>query len=418
MCCAAVSGAQQRSGDNAAAAAANADVISSGAVAADGIARRSSSGLNAGRSGGAAGGLHGTAAAAAAAAAAAGGSGGSRGGTGSGQMQQRGGSFRSGGGVGPGEQEAISQEDDSEPVTKGASSGKGGRSGSGGRKSGSVLGAAGAAMLGVTGGEGGAEAEGEGPPGAMGDTEQLGDADEVDYEGLMSGRRSDGGVGDEGGDPVGLCAPIMPRRVRHVPRQSSAINLGTRVGPAEMKRMAAELDSLKGENQLLQMQLQRMQHMQAGPQQQQQQHAAPGGRETGQCSPHAELSAAGAAGGGAGGSSGTRLDALEREMNVLKQQVGCAGVGFFKLQACMEHAACASQLELLVDIFVSGVGSLRVLRQACGAHAHHAVCLLAHLAAKTGLDLCAEASLPDVWACLFAVVSAVLLLLLLLPAAW
>jgi hypothetical protein len=238
-------------------------------------------------------------------------------------MQQRGGSFRSGGGVAPGEQEAISQEDDSEPVTKGASSGKGGRSGSGGRKSGSVAGAAGAAMLGVTGGEGGAEAEGEAPPGAMGDTEQLGDADEVDYEGLMTGRRSDEGAGEEGGDPVGMCAPIMPRRVRHVPRQSSAINLGTRVGPAEMKRMAAELNSLKGENQLLQMQLQRMQQLQPGPQQQQ--HAAAGGRETGQCSPQAEGSAAGAAGAGAGGSSGSRLDALEREMAVLKQQVRCAG---------------------------------------------------------------------------------------------
>jgi hypothetical protein len=158
----------------------------------------------------------------------------------------------------------------------------------------------------------------------MGDTEQLMDADEVDYDGLIPGRRSDEGVGEEGGDPVGMCAPIMPRRVRHVPRQSSAINLGTRVGPAEMKRMAAELDSLKGENQLLQMQMQRMQQMQAGPQQQQ--HAAAGGRETGQCSPQAEGSAAGAAGGGAAGSSGTRLDALEREMAVLKQQVCCAGV--------------------------------------------------------------------------------------------
>lgn len=323
-----MSGAQQRSGDAAAAAAANADVISSGAVAADGTARRTSS-VN--RSAGAAGGgSHGTAAAAAAAAA--GGSGGSRGNTGSGQL--RGGSFRSGGGVAPGEQEAISQEDDSEPVpSKGASSGRGGRSGSGGRKSGSVpCGAAGGAMLGVTGGEGAADAEGEPLAGAVtGDNEQLGDADDADadYDGMMTGRRSDEGVGEEGGDAAMMCAPIMPRRVRQVPRQSSAINLGTRAGPAEMKRMAAEVESLRGENQLLHMQLQRMQQQQtvaqAGGGSQQQQPAAAGGRETGgQYSPQAEGSAAGCAGAGAGGGGGSssRLDALEREMAVLKQQVG------------------------------------------------------------------------------------------------
>jgi hypothetical protein len=310
------SGLQQRSGDAAAAAAAaNADIISSGAVAADGTARRTSS-LGGGRSTGAAGGSHGTAAAAAAAAAAAGGSGGSKGNTGSGQL--RGGSFRSGGGVAPGEQEAISQEDDSEPVTKG-SSGKGGRSGSGGRKSGSVPGAAGGAMLGVTGGEGGADAEGDALPGAVGDNDQL---DEVDYEGLMAGRLSGEGILDEAGDLVGMGAPILHRRVRHVPRQSSAINLGTRVGPAEMKRMAAEMESLRGENHLLQMQLQRLQQqgLPAG-QQQQQQHAA----AAGQHSPQAEGSAAGAAGAAAGASSGSRLDALEREMAVLRQQV-CRGV--------------------------------------------------------------------------------------------
>lgn len=290
--------------------------------------------------------LYGGRASAAAVAAAAGGSGGSRGATGSGQL--RGTSFPSGGGVAPGEQEAISQEDDSEPVTKGASSGKGGRSGSGGRKSGSIPGAAGAAMLGVTGGEGGAEAGGdaEGLPGAVGDNEQLGDAGEVDYEGMTAGRRSDEGLGDEGADPASMCAPIMPRRVRHVPRQSSAINLGTRVGPAEMKRMAAELDSLKGENQLLQMQLQRLQQMQAGSQQHQhqQQGFAAGGREMGQCSPQAEGSAAGAAAGAAGGSSGTRLDALEREMAVLKQQVRAMLLTVDVALACRSFVAAAADL--------------------------------------------------------------------------
>lgn len=274
------------------------------------------------------GGSHGTAAAAAAAAAAAGGSGGSRGG-GGGSGMLRGASFPSGGiGVGPGEQEAVSQEDDSEPVTK-ASSGRGGRSGSGGRKSGSVPGAAGGAMLGITGGEGGADAEG-GPlqDVAMGDNEQQGDADEVDYEGMMgSGRRSDEGIADDGGDAGGFAAPIMPRRVRHVPRQSSAINLGTRVGPAEMKRLAAELESVNRENQLLQMQLQRMQHGQHMQQAAAAAAAAGGqqGMQQGQCSPTAEGSAAGDRGdrGGGGGfnSSGSRLDALEREMALLKQQV-------------------------------------------------------------------------------------------------
>lgn len=357
----AVSGAQQRSGDAAAAAAANADVISSGAVAADGTARRTSS-VN--RSAGAAGGgSHGTAAAAAAAAAAAGGSGGSRGNTGSGQL--RGGSFRSGGGVAPGEQEAISQEDDSEPVTKGASSGRGGRSGSGGRKSGSVPGAAGAAMLGVTGGEGAADAEGEPLGGAVGDNEQLGDADadDAEYDGLMTGRRSDEGVGEEGADAALMCAPIMPRRVRQVPRQSSAINLGTRAGPAEMKRMAAEVESLRGENQLLHMQLQRMQQQQhqqqaaqagGGGGSQQQPAAAAGGRETGQCSPQAEGSAAGAGAGagGGGGSSRSRLDALEREMAVLKQQVGCWCLPC-GARLHMHHAAvcCAfTQLPFAADV--------------------------------------------------------------------
>jgi hypothetical protein len=85
-----------------------------------------------------------------------------------------------------------------------------------------------------------------------------------------------------------------------------------------MKRMAAEMESLKGENHLLQMQLQRLQQ----GQQQQQQHAA----AAGQHSPQAEGSAAGAAGAAAGASSGSRLDALEREMAVLRQQVGACGI--------------------------------------------------------------------------------------------
>jgi hypothetical protein len=181
----------------------------------------------------------------------------------------------------------------------------------------------------------------------VGDNEQLGDAgadDCADYDGLMTGRRSDEGVGEEGGDAAMMCAPIMPRRVRQVPRQSSAINLGTRAGPAEMKRMAAEMESLRGENQLLHMQLQRMQQQQApqaggGSQQQQQQAAAAGARDMGQYSPQAEGSAAGAgAGGGGGNSSGSRLDALEREMAVLKQQVGLF------LGACLAGSAAPTQL--------------------------------------------------------------------------
>lgn len=44
-------------------------------------------------------------------------------------------------------------------------------------------------------------------------------------------------------------------RVRHVPRQSSAVNLGTRVGPAELKRLAAECEGLRAENRRLEARL-------------------------------------------------------------------------------------------------------------------------------------------------------------------
>ncbi len=37
-------------------------------------------------------------------------------------------------------------------------------------------------------------------------------------------------------------AALQGRRVRHVERQSSAVNLGTRMAPAELKRLSAEAD--------------------------------------------------------------------------------------------------------------------------------------------------------------------------------
>lgn len=46
-----------------------------------------------------------------------------------------------------------------------------------------------------------------------------------------------------------------PRRVRHVPRQSSAVNLTTRTAPAELKRLTAEIESLRNENRRLQLQV-------------------------------------------------------------------------------------------------------------------------------------------------------------------
>lgn len=49
--------------------------------------------------------------------------------------------------------------------------------------------------------------------------------------------------------------PVAQRRVRHVPRQSSAANLGARVQPADIKRMAAELDTLRQDNKRLRLQL-------------------------------------------------------------------------------------------------------------------------------------------------------------------
>jgi hypothetical protein len=43
--------------------------------------------------------------------------------------------------------------------------------------------------------------------------------------------------------------------VRHVPRQSSAANLASRVQPADVKRMAAELEALRQDNKRLRLQL-------------------------------------------------------------------------------------------------------------------------------------------------------------------
>jgi hypothetical protein len=105
-----------------------------------------------------------------------------------------------------------------------------------------------------------------------------------------------------------------------------------------MKRLAAELESVNRENQLLQMQLQRMQHGQM--QQAAAAAAAAGGQQgmqQGQCSPTAEGSAAGGERGGHGGnSSGSRLDALEREMALLKQQVR----GLCRVQLWMDVVLC------------------------------------------------------------------------------
>ena len=64
----------------------------------------------------------------------------------------------------------------------------------------------------------------------------------------------DGGMGEGGmmgGMMEGGYNPMAARRVRHVPRQSSAANLNVRAGPAEVKRMVAELDSLRAENRRL-----------------------------------------------------------------------------------------------------------------------------------------------------------------------
>jgi hypothetical protein len=70
--------------------------------------------------------------------------------------------------------------------------------------------------------------------------------------GVVGGGADDGGAGagaDPGPPPGGPGADFHGgRRVRHVPRQSSAINLGTRVGPAELKRLAAEVETLRTDN--------------------------------------------------------------------------------------------------------------------------------------------------------------------------
>lgn len=256
------SGLRELSGDN----AAQADVVSSGAGL-DGTARRTSS-AGPGRSGGSQGARV----------------------TGSGgqpsQQPQHIGPIR------PGEQdEQLSQEDDSEPVT-------GGRSG--GRKSGSGADAAGYPPDGV-----GAAGEAAGEGGAI-----IGEADGID-DNMLPGAAGEG-VGDAGELPTdypadddadvaagGMDGPPpgpLARRVRHVPRQSSAINLATRVGPAELKRMAAEVEALRAENRLLR-------HAAA---------AAGAGLMTDD-----DLAAAAAAMGGGG-----RVAALERELAALRQQVG------------------------------------------------------------------------------------------------
>lgn len=246
------SGLPELSADN----AAQADVISSGAVQ-DGTARRTSSGP--GRSTG---------------------SQGARGAVSGGQpTQQQRISFRT---SDPDEQ--MSQEDDSEPVT-------GNRSG--GRKSGSEADAAAEGLEGL--GAAAEAADDEGAvvgiadsmlPGAAG--EGVGDAGEAD-------------MGEDDGDAptAGMDGPplnSLARRVRHVPRQSSAVNLGTRVGPAELKRMAAEVEVLKAENHML--------RQAAG--------AAAAGLVVDE-----DIAAAAAVGGG-----GSRVMMLEREVAALRQQVG------------------------------------------------------------------------------------------------
>lgn len=144
----------------------------------------------------------------------------------------------------PGDQdEQLSQEDDSEPVTGGRSGGK--KSGSGADATGYAGGAA--EGLGTAGDEGPLGEAGLGESLAPGGaTEEVGDAGEADM-GAEDDEDADAADARMDGPPRGPLA----RRVRHVPRQSSAINLGTRVGPAEMKRMAAEVETLRAENRLL-----------------------------------------------------------------------------------------------------------------------------------------------------------------------
>lgn len=118
------------------------------------------------------------------------------------------------------------------------------------------------------------------------------------------------GVGDAGeadtadDDTAGMDGPPLAplaRHVRHVPRQSSAINLATRVGPAELKRMAAEVDALKAENRMLRQ-------------------AAGAAAAAAGLIGDDDLAAAAAVMGGGG-----RVAALERQLAALRQQVGHRG---------------------------------------------------------------------------------------------
>jgi hypothetical protein len=129
---------------------------------------------------------------------------------------------------------------------------------------------------------------GHAPPGPAGSGPGAGGSQEDDSEPVEGGR---GGLADEAeggvapnGDMEGMGGPVgalpmegegeadaeaeaeageagamngvlghPPRRVRHVPRQSSAANLSVRGGgPAEVKRMAAEVEGLRAENRRLQ----------------------------------------------------------------------------------------------------------------------------------------------------------------------
>jgi hypothetical protein len=213
-------------------------------------------------------------------------------------------------------EEAVSQEDDSEPVTgsgRKSSSGRGG--GSGPHADGLVAVAAAAAA--VSGGAFDDDEEEDAPDaGALGMGLGLGGAGQMgevngEEEQNAAGMAEEGGgdaiCGDDGdgglqsadcGPPPG---PLAPRRVRHVPRQSSAINLATRVGPAELKRMAAEVEALQAENRALR----------------QQAAAAAGGGGAA-----AAALAAAAAAYEEGEGAGARLYALEREVASMRQQVG------------------------------------------------------------------------------------------------
>lgn len=92
---------------------------------------------------------------------------------------------------------------------------------------------------------------------------EAGGADDEGEEGGGGGEDdlgADGGAGGDGDPALGL----LPRRVRHVPRQSSAINLATRVSPAEVKRLAVEVEGLRQENVRLELALRRSTEVRSG----------------------------------------------------------------------------------------------------------------------------------------------------------